>query len=72
MYYKHGGIRRQRTEDQAFISFHLQAGQICKSLNTLLLLKTGPGHWTRSLDPGSWNRTLDPHSEKPGPFNTRN
>ena len=34
MYCKHGGLRRQRTEDQAFISLHLQLDQIRKSFNT--------------------------------------
>ena len=34
MYYKHGDLRRQRTEDQAFISLHLQADQFRKSFNT--------------------------------------
>ena len=45
MYYKHGGLRRQRAENhgglrrqraenQAFISLHLQADQIRKSFNT--------------------------------------
>ena len=34
MYYKHGGLRWLRTEDQAFISMHLQADQFRKSFNT--------------------------------------
>ena len=34
MYCKDGGLRRQRTEDQAFISLHLQTDQIRKSFNT--------------------------------------
>ena len=34
MYCKHGGLHRQRTEDQAFISLHLQADQFRKSFNT--------------------------------------
>ena len=34
MYYKHRGLLQQRTEDQAFISLHLQADQIRKSFNT--------------------------------------
>ena len=34
MYCKHGGLRRQRAENQAFISLHLQADQIRKSFNT--------------------------------------
>ena len=34
MYCKHGGLRRQRTEDQAFVSLHLQADPIRKSFNT--------------------------------------
>ena len=34
MYYKHGGVRQQRTEDQAFMSLHLQADQFHKSFNT--------------------------------------
>ena len=34
MYYKHGGLGRQRTEDRAFISFHLQADEFRKSFNT--------------------------------------
>ena len=34
MYYKHEGLHQQRTEDQAFISLHLQVGQSRKSLNT--------------------------------------
>ena len=37
MYYKHGGLRQQRMEDQAFISLHLQADQIRKSFNTNVL-----------------------------------
>ena len=32
MYYKHRGLCRQRTEDQAFISLQLQADQFCKTL----------------------------------------
>ena len=31
MYYKHEGLRRQRTEDQAFISLPLQKDQFRKS-----------------------------------------
>ena len=31
MYYKHGGLRRQRIEDQALISLHLQADRFPKS-----------------------------------------
>ena len=31
MYYKHGGLRRQRTGNQAFISLHLQADHFRKS-----------------------------------------
>ena len=34
MYYKHGGLGRQRTEDQAFLSMHLQAGQFRKNFTT--------------------------------------
>ena len=34
MYYKHEGLHQQRTEDQAFISLHLQVDQFCKSFNT--------------------------------------
>ena len=34
MYYKHGDLRPQITEDQAFISFYLQADQFRKSFNT--------------------------------------
>ena len=34
MYYKHRGLCQQRTEDQAFISLHLQADQFRKSFNT--------------------------------------
>ena len=36
MYCKHGGLSQQRAEDQAFISLHLQANQIRKSLNTFV------------------------------------
>ena len=34
MYYKHGGLRRQRAADQALISLHLQADQFRKSFTT--------------------------------------
>ena len=34
MCYERGGLRQQRTEDQAFISMHLQADQFCKSFTT--------------------------------------
>ena len=34
VYYKNGSLRRQKTENQAFISLHLQVDQIRKSLNT--------------------------------------
>ena len=34
MYCKHGGLRRQRIEDQVFISLHLQADQNHNSFNT--------------------------------------
>ena len=34
VYNKNGGLRRQRTEDKAFISLHLKANQIRKGLNT--------------------------------------
>ena len=34
MYYKHGGLRLQRTEDHASTSLHLQADQFRKSFNT--------------------------------------
>ena len=34
MCYEHRGLCQQRTEDQAFISLHLQADQFCKSFNT--------------------------------------
>ena len=34
MYYKHEGLRRQRTEDQAFISLPLQTVQFRKSFIT--------------------------------------
>ena len=27
MYYKHGGLRQQRKENQAFLSLHLKADQ---------------------------------------------
>ena len=45
---------------------------------TGLLLKPGPGPWTRILDPtldldpgsGSWTQTLYPDPEKPGPWKT--
>ena len=31
MYYQHGGLRQQRTEDQTFISLHLHVDQFCKN-----------------------------------------
>ena len=34
MCYERTGLRQQRTEDQAFISLHLQAYQFCKSFTT--------------------------------------
>ena len=34
MYYKRGGLRRQKTYDQACISLHLQADQFRKSFIT--------------------------------------
>ena len=34
MRYKCGGLRQERTEEQAFISRHLQADQFCKSFTT--------------------------------------
>ena len=34
MYYKHRGLRRKRTKDQAFISLHVQGDQIRKSFTT--------------------------------------
>ena len=34
MCYERGSLRQQRTEDQAFISLHLQADQFCKSFTT--------------------------------------
>ena len=37
MYYKHGGLRRQRTEDQAFISLNLQTDQFRESFTTHLV-----------------------------------
>ena len=43
MYCKHGGLRRQRTEDQAFISLHLQADQISKIFNTNVVSLTLDG-----------------------------
>ena len=37
MYYKHRGLHRQRTEDQASISLHLQVDQFCKSFTTHII-----------------------------------
>ena len=37
MYYKLGGLLRQRTEDQAFISLHLQVDQFHKSFTTQVI-----------------------------------
>ena len=47
MYCKHEGLRRQRTEDQAFISLHLQADQIRKIFNTNVVSLTLS--WRRPL-----------------------
>ena len=40
MYYQHGGLRQQRTEDQTFISLHLHVDQFCKSQYSLKLVST--------------------------------
>ena len=34
MCYERGGLRQQRTEDQAFISLYWQVDQFCKSFTT--------------------------------------
>ena len=49
VYYKNGGLRRQRTEDQAIISLHLQADQIRKSLNTHVVSLNSQDFITRSF-----------------------
>ena len=37
MYYNRGDLRRQKTENQVFISLHLQANQFRKSFTTLVV-----------------------------------
>ena len=49
VYYKSGGLRRQRTEDKAFISLHLKANQIRKGLNTHVVSLSTQDFITRSF-----------------------
>ena len=49
VYYKHRGLRRQRTEDQAFISLDLQAVQFRKIFKTHVFFFKQLGFITRSF-----------------------